>query len=132
MLTNIGSQPRQKSGTRQTSARTSGEYLNWAPGPNRRHVQQCTCRDVVSLELEPDNHKRLVGVQSSPCMFPFPLPFGGPFGLLAVAVAILLLIVAVRIAVGLAWRLAVVAAVVLGVLWLLNAAGINVPGPTPF
>lgn len=62
-----------------------------------------------------------------------PLPFVGSLGLAASAlIAIVVLIVLLRVAFALAWRLAIIGAVVLGILWLLNQAGINTPVPTPF
>ena len=61
------------------------------------------------------------------------LPFAGsPVTLLLGLVAILLVLVILRVALEVAWRLIIIAAVVLGILWLLAAVGINVPGPTPF
>ncbi|WP_436900219.1 hypothetical protein [Halovenus halobia] len=61
------------------------------------------------------------------------LPFAGsPVTLLLALVAILLVLVILRVALELAWRLIIIAAVVLGILWLLAAFGIDVPGPTPF
>ncbi|MFT4946384.1 MAG: putative RND superfamily exporter protein [Natronomonas sp.] len=63
---------------------------------------------------------------------PSPL-FIGPLGfLISALVVIVLVLVLLRVVFALAWRLIVIAAVVLGVLWLLGALGINTPGPTPF
>lgn len=57
--------------------------------------------------------------------------FLGPLGfLLSALVAILVVTVILRVVFALAWRLVVIAAIVLGVLWLLGAVGIG-PGPTP-
>lgn len=62
-----------------------------------------------------------------------PSLFIGSLGFLISAfIAILLVLVILRVVFALAWRLIVIAAVVLGVLWLLSAVGISTPGPNPF
>ena len=59
--------------------------------------------------------------------------FVGPLSfLISALVVILLVLVILRVVFALAWRLVIVAAIVLGVFWLLSALGITTPGPNPF
>lgn len=59
--------------------------------------------------------------------------FIGPLGFLVSALVVSLLVLLIlRVVFALAWRLIVIAAIVLGVLWLLGALGIGTPGPNPF
>jgi ascorbate-specific PTS system EIIC-type component UlaA len=61
-----------------------------------------------------------------------PLFVGSLSFLISTLVAILLVLIILRVVFALAWRLIVIAAIVLGVLWLLSALGITTPGPNPF
>lgn len=59
--------------------------------------------------------------------------FIGPLGFLVSALVVTLLVLLIlRVVFALAWRLVIIAAIVLGVLWLLGALGIGTPGPNPF
>lgn len=56
-----------------------------------------------------------------------PLFLGPIAGFLGVLLVIVLIALVVRVVFSLAWRLVVIGAVVLGVLWLLNALGSGPP-----